>query len=168
MLAKFGLILLVLLFGVLMFAAGALAPSDWRQSVSKLAEEAQATISGKAKAAATVPASAEKPKAAEEAPISYESLLLSAAPAPNTRYALELGLYTEAAATERLQQKLAAQKIPFKLIPVIDRSGARWVVLAAGAYASPEDARNARPTMAKDLEVTQPVTVIQLPTEKKS
>lgn len=171
MIAKLGFVLIVLLFGVLMFAAGMLAPDRLRLSVQSGAEQLL-----KPDAAATsTTANAEDPdttaqteqtedtSAAEPEPLPYETLLVPSPLPDPAQFALQIGLYTDSTSTDTLNRRITALGYPTQIIPVIDGKGLHWLLLAAGEYASADEARAARGPLSRDLGNSQPLTLILLP-----
>ena len=173
MLAKIGFILIVLVFGALMFVAGTLAPESVRGSVASSAQELidRLPLGGKASAssaAATAAAGEETPAAEEQqALIHYETLLLPTPLPEKGQYALQVGLFADLASTSVLADRLQALGYATQAIAVVDQNGQPWVVLAAGTFPSPDAARDARAPVARGLGLARPLTLILLPPEKK-
>lgn len=159
MLGKFGLVLLVVLFGACMFVAGAMAPPAWRQSIGAFGQ--RLPVSGGAMAVPAATAAAGKPGAPQAAastgpassgstaPVAMDSLLVGAhvaAPVPakgQPAYALQLGQFVRDADAEAMarQATTAAPGLPLSRIAGIDANGQTWTVLAIGRYVSPDDAQ---------------------------
>lgn len=151
MLDKFGLILLVLLFGACMFVAGMMAPSAWQHSLlAVLGPEPHdtppllAATAGKrdaSRAAIASPATS-----APAAPMDLDQLLIGsrlATPSPakgQPAYALKLGQFLRDADVEAMARRAraAAPDLPVSRITGVDATGQTWIVLAVGRYVSPQ------------------------------
>ncbi|HEY6925103.1 MAG TPA: hypothetical protein VI653_16630, partial [Steroidobacteraceae bacterium] len=53
--------------------------------------------------------------------------------------------------------------VPATTIGVLDENGQQWITVAAGQYASPDDARAARISLTRTLSLAQALPVIRLP-----
>lgn len=154
MLGKFGLILLVLLFGACMFVAGMMAPSTWRYSLLTVLGPhvpephntspllaAKAGKRGASRAAVASPATS-----ALAAPMDLDQLLIGshlATPSPakgQPAYALKLGQFLRDADVEAMARRAqaAAPDLPVSRITGVDATGQTWTVLAVGRYVSPQ------------------------------
>lgn len=176
MIAKFGFIFVVAIFGVLMFIAGVIAPESIRIPVDAFAKQTVARVTSlrtekAAGASATDPASGgvAAPVVAEAAAIKpdpiWEESLLVPTPAPEkAQYGLQAGRFAHAADADALAERVKALHLPlFKVLDVVDKAGIRSSIVAVGPYASQEEARTARPAIARDLSLTGPLTLILLP-----
>ena len=182
MVAKAGFILLVLLFGALMFMAGTLAPPGIGQTVTGAANhlaaylpgakdvEARLTPESASKAgASTGAASAPTGAAASAAASAPEALaassLLIPTPLPEAgKYALQAGQFTHEADASALYAKIQSAKLPAqKVANVQDQGGALWTVVAVGPYASLDEARTANSMVAAQLGLIGPLPLILLP-----
>lgn len=176
MLAKFGFILLILLFGALAFTGGLLAPPDWRADASALGDRllSRKGAIGVHTAPATT-ASAGKPASASTAapPVSSSALLVTAdvgSPAPaagQPAYALQLGQFVtddEAAAAEQQAQRLG---LPLTRLKVTDADKTTWTVVAAGRFVSADAAQDAAARVQALLKLAS-TPVIKLPAPAKS
>ena len=172
MIAKLGFILIVLLFGALMFVAGTLAPKAVREPIVNAAGQLMARLptSGDAKSASRDAPSEAGTSAGKEddKPLPYETLLLRRPLPDKAQFALQVGVFAEAAGADPLLGRLRKLGYRSKAIPVVDQNGALWVVLAAGQFASPDDARAARGPLSRGLGLNQSLTLILLPPEKKA
>ncbi|MBI3897224.1 MAG: SPOR domain-containing protein [Gammaproteobacteria bacterium] len=169
MFAKLGFLLLVAAFGALAFVAGTLAPPSIRQPLTTAIDQWAPLLSSHTSAAKSPTAANSAPaESADGAPLPYEALLLPATPAADVKYALQLGLFTEPASANSLTQRLRELRYPFKTIPVIDQNGAHWSALAAGTFDSVAAAQSARGFLSQQLQLSQSLTVIQLPAETKA
>lgn len=174
MFAKLGFVLVVVAFGALMFAAGVISPESVRRPVAAfvakivpISEEAPASGNGSGTSAAA-PADAQDDAAAaddSEEPLPYETLLLPTPLPPEGQYALQLGLYAGTENAETWMERASERGYSVKAIDVVDGNGERWIAVAAGSYASPEDARTAAGVAARRLDLPEPPAVIQLPAE---
>jgi SPOR domain len=162
MLAKFALVLLIAIFGATLFALGVLAPERMRQPVIAAAKRVQTLgVPHKPTAAPSTPTA--KPKTPSA--VSYEALLVPTPLPPGTNYALQLGLYPDQAVADAWNARAQHSGTAISQIPVLDQNGTRWIAVAAGRYDSPEEARAARLSIARELNLTQPLPIIRLPPE---
>ena len=182
MIAKLGFLLVLAVFGALMFAGGMLAPEPLRQSATALAKEAgrkwssvsakaasasSATAAASASSAAGASAAASTPAEAKADPIPAESLLLPTPLPEKGQYAVQVGQFADATQADVLGARVKASKLPFdKVLDVMDQAGQRWSVVAVGPYASPDEARTARAAIARELQVTDSLPLIMLPAPK--
>ncbi len=182
MFAKLGFLIIVLLFGGLMFTAGILSPNTLRDSITTKISAISSAIGLKIKtpesgsnakvvSGSSVPATTvETPKpnkdtAADALP--YDVLLLPVSAVDGARYAVEAGIFENVASGGALIKQLGELGYPVKTINVVDREKTPWVIVAAGSYASSDDARSARSNLSRQLGTAQKMNVIQLPPEKK-
>lgn len=167
MMAKFGLILLVLVFGALMFCVGLVAPDSIRQPLITLTRPVQGGKGIRTAAAQPAVPSAQASKSATSVPateaISYQNLLLPSPLPPDGLYALQLGLYPSRESAENWVQRAQDNGLRTLEIPVLEPDGQQSTAVAVGAYASPDEARAARITVSRTLALTQPLPVIRLP-----
>jgi cell division septation protein DedD len=178
MIAKLGFVLILAVFGVLMFVAGLLAPPSLRQSVSgfeKQTNQKLNAIFGKAEATSPVAntsasagsATASKSAAAKADPIPAESLLLPTPLPDNAQYAVQAGWFSDAEQASALGKRIKKLKLPFdKVLDVVDQAGQRWSVVPVGPYATADEARTARADIARDLSVGDSLPLILLPAPK--
>jgi cell division septation protein DedD len=173
--AKAGFILLVLLFGALMFMAGTLAPPGIGQTVTGAANHLAAYLPGAkdvearlkpesaSKAGAPTGAAASAAASAPEA-LAASSLLIPT-PLPEAgKYALQAGQFTHEADASALYAKIQSAKLPAqKVANVQDQGGALWTVVAVGPYASLDEARTANSVVAAQLGLIGPLPLILLP-----
>ena len=191
MVAKAGFIVLVLLFGALMFMAGTLAPPGIGQTVTGAANQLAAYLpgakdvgakpkpesaskAGASAGAASAPASASASAAASAAasapePLAASSLLIPT-PLPEAgKYALQAGQFTHETDASALYAKIQSVKLPAqKVANVRDQGGALWTVVAVGPYASLDEARTANSMVAAQLGLIGPLPLILLPAPAKS
>jgi len=173
--AKFGFLLILILFGLLMFAAGSLAPASFRESAQSMitrGKDELAALTGFASreansASKPAPASAAPASAAAKAdPIPAENLIIPSPLPDKGQYGLQLGQFADAAQAKELSGRGNALKLPMILLDTIDQSGKRWAVVAAGPYVSPDEARAARTPVARELGFTEPMPMILIPASK--
>lgn len=167
MLAKFGLVILTLVFGVAAFCAGLVAPASYQQSaahawhgvqqqiqallnaggstarssVAQLVTPAPAPTSSSAPATA---ASATAPTASASAPaaIPAASLLLTGAPSPGTQYTLQAAQYpgADSASAKELSQRISAQGVPSSVLPKLEPDGSLTSVVTVGQFSNADAA----------------------------
>ena len=172
MFAKLGLILLVSVFGVLLFVLGLLAPESMRLPVMRVVQEVTTSHQSalhppqQSHTAGTALTRAKQPP--EPAPIPYRQLLIQTPLPLGGLYALQLGQYPTAANAAASIERVRATGVPVTAIGIVDDNGQRWTTVAAGQYASPDDARAARISLARTLTLTQALPVIRLPTKPAS
>lgn len=192
MIAKFGFVLVLIVFGALMFTGGVLAPDSLRQSVaatakqvtnqvklpfsrSGLAETTASSATSPAKEGKTAPAQSPAggntaPAAAADTnsqPVPIESLLIPTPMPEKGRYAVQAGLFTDNEQADALARRIQEMKHPFdKVLEVVDQAGRQWSLVPVGPYASAEEARTAAAMVAQDLRVNQTLPLIFLPSEK--
>jgi cell division septation protein DedD len=174
---RFGFLLVLAMFGALMFVAGALAPASLTAPLRSLAASAQKLASVKAppaavalsaaKAAAAADASGSATAAAKPDPIPLENLLLPATPTAKGQYGLQLGQFEHSAEAQQLHERLRIGKFPGVVLETVDQDGRRWSVVASGPYPSQDLARAARAPLVQVLGVTGPMPVIQWPAPVK-
>lgn len=190
MIAKAGFILLVLLFGALMFMAGTLAPPGIGQAVTGAANQLAAYLpgarevgvelkaspsrtggsAGSASASASASASSAASAAASAPDTLAASSLLIPTPLPEAgKYALQAGKYAHEADASAMYAKIQSAKLPAqKVTNVQDQGGALWTVVAVGPYASLDEARTANGAVALQLGLIGPLPLILLPAPAKS
>lgn len=185
MLGKFGLVLLVLLFGACMFVAGVMAPPSLRQPIDALAghlPDARDTATAAARRpgapaasassapASGTPASATPAAAGTAAPVRLDSLVVGAhvaRPAPakgQPAYALQLGQFVRDADADAMAARAAKAMpdLPLSRIASVDASGHDWTVVAIGRYVSPDDSQRDAALLRASLDLGD-LPVIRLP-----
>lgn len=165
--AKTGFILIVVIFGGIMFMAGVMAPDAVRRPLLSVFSVTKSSNPPRAATPAPPVASASAPPTTDSDDLPYDALLLPAPLPSQGVYALQLGSYVEAASADAWIARARDQGYPVRKLKVTDQNGARWIVVAVGRYASPDDARTARAATARRLEWTQPLAVIRLPADAK-
>jgi cell division protein FtsN len=173
MMAKFGFLLLLGVFGSLMFLCGVLAPESVRLPVSGAAAQTLAraeSVLGRARpaasgAAATTAGAPAAPSAKEgPPPVPAEQLLLPAPLPEKGRFAVEAGRFTDAQPAQELGKRLQSLRLPVeKVIEAVDQGGAHWWIVPVGPYASPAEARAARVRVAQELQVDSLLPLMMLP-----
>jgi len=176
MITKLGFVLILAVFGVLMFFGGILAPDSLKQPAAgfvKQASGALGAVLGKtapASAAGAAASASAKAAAAPEAkadPIPAESLLIPTPLPDKGQYAVQVGHFADAAQANALGKRIKQLQLPFdKVLDVVDQAGQRWAVVPVGPYANPDDARTARADIARDLQVSDSLPLILLPAAK--
>lgn len=173
MMAKFGFVLLLAVFGSLMFLCGVLAPTALRDPVSGAAGRAVAQVESalgrKAAAAGGAASGAAGASAGASAtegppPVPAEQLLLPAPLPEKGRFAVEAGRFTDAQPAHDLGKRLESLRLPVeKVIEAVDHGGAHWWIVPVGPYASPAEARAGRVRVAQELKVDSLLPLIMLP-----
>lgn len=180
MTSKLGFILLVVVFGALMFLAGAIAPASIRKPLDAFGQKTMARFadtgaSQAANANAHDPVSASNPALAsaadhapsgkaKEEPVWAESLLIPTPLPEKAQYALQAGQFASAEEANALGVRIKALHLPFvKVFDVVDQAGVRSTVVPVGPYASPDAARAARGSIARELGLAGPLALILLP-----
>jgi hypothetical protein len=163
MMAKFGFLLLLGVFGSLMFLCGVLAPESVRLPVSGAAAQTLAraeSVLGRARpASAGAPASAAGASAAPSAKAGPPPV-----PAEKGRFAVEAGRFTDALPAQELGKRLQSLRLPVEqVIEAVDQGGAHWWIVPVGPYASPAEARAARVRVAQELQVDSLLPLMMLP-----
>ncbi|HUA80965.1 MAG TPA: SPOR domain-containing protein [Dyella sp.] len=188
MLAKYGFVLLIVLFGLFAFVGGMMAPASWSQTVENLGERLSGTAPKLVAAAhndSTI-AGAKQPAAADSSPTPASSaappprlsdLLVKATvemPVPakgQPAYALQLGQFVtedEAIVAERQWQSAAdGLNLPLTTLSVVDSDRQPWTLLAIGQFTSPAAAQQMAARVQLTLKI-QSTPVIQIPPSTKS
>ncbi len=130
MLAKFSLVVLVLVFGAVMFAAGTVAPESMAQPVRAVGE---AVVGWFNKEEAALE-SATGDTAPADKPILYSSLVPPAGVTDAQKYGLQIGLYNHQAEADAQALALTANKYDFKQVQVEDNLGTTRYLLVAGPF----------------------------------
>lgn len=175
MIAKLGFILIVAVFGALMFAAGIFAPQSLRQPVQQMTQQAKAWFAAAGKSGDSVAAPAASPtdssasasaQADKADPIPAESLLIPAPLPDKGQYGLQVGQFASAEQAGQLGSRIKSLRLPLALLDVVDQAGKRWSIVALGPYASPDEARMARVPALRDLGLNESLPLILLPPPK--
>lgn len=195
MIAKFGLILIVLASALLAFLAGTAAPDSvnihlrqaWQavrqQLPSGAASAALGSASGATAPAITTPragapqgapatASVSPPassasSSAAASSVSLDSLLLPTLPASTATYALQAGQFASQQAAQDLAAGLSAQGVTSTVIITADDRGTAWAVVTLGRFGSADEARSQRSYLANKLGLPQYLAPITLPPPAK-
>jgi len=157
-------------------AASASAPASSAASASASAKasasapasagaSASASAAASAGAAASAPAAASAAASADDA-VFAETLLLPPDLPEGAQVGLQLGLYADAGQAQELGKRIAALKLPYKIIASIDRAGQRWSVVALGPFAGKEEARLARQPAGQELGGKDEMPLILWPKPK--
>lgn len=180
MIAKLGFILIVAIFGALMFAAGALAPDSIRQPMTEHARKAARLVlpasavaaansagTGNKAAPGNTPGAVSAPDAAKGTPLPADSLLLPTPLPDKGQYALQAGRFASAADAAALGARIKDLKLPFdKVLEVVDQNGQHWSIVPVGPYASVDEARMARVAVAREIGTDDSLPVILMPPAK--
>jgi hypothetical protein len=174
MMAKFGFVLLLAVFGGVMFLCGVLAPAALRDPVSGAADrtvaQLESALGRKAAPAGAAPAAAGASAGASAkggpAPVPAEQLLLPAPLPEKGRFAVEAGRFTDAQPAQELGKRLQSLRLPVvNVIEAVDQGGAHWWIVPVGPYASPAEARAGRVRVAQELKVDSLLPLIMLPAQ---
>ena len=166
MIAKLGFILLVVAFGIGMFVAGTLAPASLRDQISATTRQ----LAGQGTAAQTT-ASPPAAKAAaddkKEKPIPYQSLLLHTPLPDKAKYALQVGMFSDPTAANRMSEQLTKLGYTASIIDVVDNDQQTWHVVASGSFDNIADIEAPRIRLAQALGLSQAPSTILLPPPPK-
>lgn len=170
MIAKLGFILLVLAFGLGMFVAGSLAPASLRQAITAKSRQLGVPWAGPAKKAAAptaAPPAADAKKGPQQ--IAYQSLLLHSPLPAKAKYALQVGMFSDAAEADEMSQRIDALGLayPVRVIAVVDPDHLPWQVVAVGDFDTLAAAYSARAPITARLGLAQPPSLLLLPPPKK-
>ena len=174
MIAKFGFILLVILFGALMFIVGTMAPPSLHSYVAAgianvvphsavMKAGTTGADTNTASGAASAPAKGDD----KNKPLPYQSLLLRSPLPAKAQYALQAGMFSDAAAANGLNARLTKLGYPSQIIAVVDTDRQTWQVVAAGSFGSLNDTDAARIRLEQTLGLAQPPSTIVLPPSPK-
>ncbi|UXY14694.1 SPOR domain-containing protein [Chitiniphilus purpureus] len=159
-------LILILLFGALLFLAGLLAPLHWKNEADTGLRSAAARLglttpppAHAASAAVPAPAAASTPPPA----VLAEALIVPALPPAQADYGLQVAQLASYEAAQGLLAQARTQKVAARIVTVADEDGSHWYVLAAGPYPSVDAAKAARPLVARYLGVEAGMPVIVLP-----
>ncbi|GAA5787220.1 hypothetical protein GCM10007860_21430 [Chitiniphilus shinanonensis] len=173
------LVVLVLLFGTLLFLAGVFAPASVRGSLGRGATDTLQAVSrlplGDRLTAGLLPAKPAAKQATASAPadasappaIPAEQIVLPAIPPAKAEYALQATQRADYREAQELVTQAQAEKLPASVITIAEDDGQHWYVVAIGKYASVEDARSGRVRVAQRLNLTGGLPVILLPAPPK-
>jgi len=189
MFAKIGFLLVLALFGALLFGVGVLAPASWRQSAADIVQQAEkqaGALFGKAApalvtthangtsgaesttaAASASVAAASAPAAGKPDPIPAGSLQLPVPLPEKGLYAVQLGQFTDPARADDVAARARASSLPVdKVLEVVDQGGMRWFVVPVGPFVTLDEARSARAGVAQAMQLGDDLPLILLPAEK--
>lgn len=152
---KIGFVIIILVFGVLMFTAGILAPTDIAEPVEKVAldmynrwvpelDKAEQALEVKTPAA-----------------IDYNSLLI--VNEKTSPLGIQIGLFTVISQVELLQNELKHLKIPVQIIEVSLDEDIRWTLLAAGPFDTMVDVQLATAQLRENYGYSWGLDVIAWP-----
>lgn len=172
MLAKFGFLLLFLLFGASMFLLGVVLSDATRQALPALEK---LKTPGPVAAAKAAPGASAGPAAGAGAadkappPVPLESLLVPAPLPAQGRYALQTGIFADAAQAADQAARINALHLPGAkalTLATRDRQGRDWWVVAAGERGAPDDLDDVRAWLNGRFAVADARAVL-LPPEPK-
>src|SRR5262245_21196534 len=123
MLGKFGLILVIVLFGASMYVIGVLAHEGVRRPIANTAASLrESKVARQPVAPRVANASAEKK---EPAAVPYQDLLVPTPLPLDGNYAVQLGMYPTSGSADAWAERVRASGLPVATIPVLDQNGAR-------------------------------------------
>ncbi|KAF0815280.1 hypothetical protein IGB42_00361 [Andreprevotia sp. IGB-42] len=175
---KFGLILLVLVFGASMLVLGVAMPASAKTGLAgylaqltgqaKMAASVVAVASGAAAskgagAGKAASASASAPARPAAKAIAASAILLPPDLPAKGQYALQVGRFADAASAEQAAALLAPLHVAWRVIMVVDQWDGQSAILAVGPYGSVGEARAAQPLLDTLLHGTTALPVILLP-----
>lgn len=196
MLAKYGLVLLALVFGIAAFATGMLAPPSFRQDLAQVtrkiaaklpgqaaspasAASAPAAVSGGAAAASAspstsppaTPAAATAPAsaaaAAASAPLPSASLLLPPMAAASASFALQAAQFSTAQPASQLAASIQTQGVTSTVVLMSEPQGGSWSVVTVGRFGSADEALSQRSYLSLKLGLPPNMGAIALPPPPK-
>lgn len=164
MLSKLFFVLLVILFGALMFIGGAIAPDRIRLPTANIAAQAAALLPFFDKKTDIAPTASTQDKATtSDTPLPLESLLLPS-PLPATgAYALQVGQFSNSEAAQLLQKRAAANNLTAHVLATIDRQGQNWWLTVITGYTSPDEAKTQRALVAQLINGIEEAPILLLP-----
>lgn len=174
MLAKYGLVLLTLIFGAITFGAGLLAPESLKQGLGQMVQVAKqklAPLLTEAKVGdsphtipAPAPPSSNKAVSSTAAvPLPAASLLLSTIPAASTTYTLQAAQFSTAQQASQLASSIRAQGVPSAVVLMADPGGTLWSVVTVGQFNSPDEALSQRNYLSTKLGLPPFMRALALP-----
>lgn len=192
MLAKYGLVLLTLVFGMMAFAAGLLAPSSFKEGVTKIAQQIGAKIPGRAApgtAAASTPtaasgstpattaasatastaaaAPASAPAAAASSTLPAASLILPTVATASPSFALQAAQFSTAQPASQLASSIQAQGVTSTVVLMGEPEGGSWSVVTVGRFGSADEALSQRNYLSLKLGLPPNMGTISLPPPPK-
>lgn len=188
MLAKYGLVLLTLVFGMVAFAAGLLAPSSFKEGAAKIVQQIGAKIQGRAdpgipaasapaatsgstpaaaaaSAAAAAPASA--PAVAASSPLPAASLILPTVATASPSFALQAAQFSTAQPASQLASSIQAQGVTSTVVLMGEPEGGSWSVVTVGRFGSADEALSQRNYLSLKLGLPPNMGTISLPPPPK-
>jgi len=182
MLRKFGFILAVLLFGALMFLAGAMAPEPLRAHLAEQSRQAltqvpglsglQGKEAGQRNGASNGSADTTETEAAtddgdEAPPPRFRELIQRPFPADAT-LALMIAMESSSEAAASASQAAQAAGYTTQQLQVRDNRDRQWTLVAAGEFENEKQARAAQWLMADDLDLKNTLEILALPQKDDS
>jgi cell division protein FtsN len=185
-LAKYGLVLLTLVFGIVAFATGLLAPPSFREGMAKITQQIGAKIPGRsdpgtpaasapaatsgrtsaaASAAAAAPASA--PAVAASSPLPAASLILPTVAAASQSFALQAAQFSTAQPASQLAASIQTQGVTSTVVLMSEPESGSWSVVAVGRFSSADEALSQRNYLSLKLGLPPNMGTITLPPPPK-
>jgi septal ring-binding cell division protein DamX len=174
MIAKFGLVLLTLIFGIFAFGAGVMAPASLKQDIElglqtarlKLTPQSMAApvaaLSASTPSTASAPppeAAASAPANAASAPASLSSLRITTLPSPTATYTLQAAQYPAESAAQALSKTIKAQD---EISSVIALAGSGGYVVTVGEFKSEQEALSQREYLSLKLNLPKPMSPLEI------
>ena len=160
---KYGLILLVLLFGVVMAVVGYAATGAFKAAPALMASAVVSTPH-KPGPVASRPATA---STAAPAGVDASAVLLPAVLPDQASYAVQLGRFSDVTTARSAAIAMAPLHLPWLVVPVVAADGSAATLLAVGPYTSVDAANAVQPQLATVLHQAQALPVIMLPPPAK-
>lgn len=162
--SKFGLLLLILLFGTLTYSAGVLTPEPLKQSASTAAlslyQQLQALIIPPSQSAQ------QQEDAAEHSPsqvIAYQDLLYTPSTPTDAALGIQIGLYPSRSDAQSIQQQLQQQGYTSQWLTVSQTDQLLWHILVVGPYRPYDTAKRMQAQLRRLLGYRVPLSIILLP-----
>ncbi len=177
MFAKFGLVLLTLIFGVFAFGAGVMAPASLKNDIENALQTAKlkltpqsmaapatqpatATVTGApSPASQTAEAAASAPASTASAPVSLGSLRITTLPSPTATYTLQAAQYPAESAAQALSKTIKAQD---ETSTVIALAGSGGYVVTVGEFKSEQEALSQREYLSLKLKLPKPMSPLEI------
>ena len=182
MLAKIGLILLLLLCFALAFVAGVMAPPELRGELAAAVERGVSGVEGavadvakgageggaggKSAAGGEGEGGAGAASGEEDPAVPSESLMVPSTAPEKSKFALRAGVFDFDGPARELEARLQALSYTTRVIPVTEVAG-RSLVVAVGEYDDEASARADAFMLKKRAELGETPLAILLPPEKK-
>ncbi|WP_431095003.1 SPOR domain-containing protein [Polaromonas aquatica] len=179
---------MTLVFGIVAFVAGLLAPSSFKEGVTKIAQQISAKIPGRAApgtAAASTPtatsgntpvttaastaaaAPASAPAAAASSPLPAASLILPTVAIASPSFALQAAQFSTAQPASQLASSIQAQGVTSTVVLMGEPAGNSWSVVTVGRFGSADEALSQRHYLSLKLGLPPNMGTISLPPPPK-